>query len=141
MEVEGTQQAFAALINQRGIYKALGVDRRTVAGWKIYLKEGKSISLDKMEEMLIKGGATVKQEKVWRLDSISYEGLNNAMADFYEELGQKKVGDTIQADFRDNLDRTLVENSIHDHAKLLRCSVLVDLSDREVLEYTFFNRS
>ena len=68
MEVEGTQQAFAALINQRGIYKTLGVDRRTVAGWKIYLKEGKSISLDKMEEMLIKGGATVTQEKVWNIN-------------------------------------------------------------------------
>jgi len=70
MEVEGTQQAFAALINQRGIYKTLGVDRRTVAGWKIYLKEGKSISLDKMEEILIKGGATVRQEKVWDLGEI-----------------------------------------------------------------------
>jgi hypothetical protein len=68
MQIEGTKQAFEALIQERGVYKKLEVDRRTVAGWKIYLREGKSISLDKMEEMLIKAGAAVVQEKVWMLD-------------------------------------------------------------------------
>ena len=65
MQVEGTRAAFAQMISERGISNRLGVDKRTVAGWKIYLKQGKSISLDKMEEMLIKAGATVAQEKVW----------------------------------------------------------------------------
>lgn len=65
MEVKGTREAFFAMIQERGVYKKLGVDRSTVSGWKSYLKEGKSISLDKMEEMLVKSGAIVIQEKVW----------------------------------------------------------------------------
>ena len=65
--VTGTIEAFATLIAERGIYKKLGVDRSTVAGWKRYLREGRSISLDKMEEMLLKAGANVVQEKVWNL--------------------------------------------------------------------------
>ena len=65
MEIEGTRAAFEMLISERGIYKRLGVDVTTVSNWKIYLKQGKSISLDKMEEMLIRAGATVVQEKVW----------------------------------------------------------------------------
>lgn len=67
MQVEGTRAAFEAMISKRGIFHKLGVSKSTVAGWKIYLREGKSISLDKMEEMLIKGGATVTQEKVWEI--------------------------------------------------------------------------
>lgn len=59
MEVKGTREAFFALIQERGIYKRLGVERNTVSGWKSYLKEDKRISLDKMEEILIKAGATV----------------------------------------------------------------------------------
>lgn len=65
MQIEGTRQAFEKLISERGVYKRLGVERSTVSTWKIYLREGKSISLDKMEEVLIKSGATVTQEKVW----------------------------------------------------------------------------
>lgn len=68
MEIEGTREAFAAMIQERGIYKRLGVERSTVGTWKIYLREGKNISLDKMEEMLIKGGAAVKQEKIWEVN-------------------------------------------------------------------------
>lgn len=67
MDVTGTREAFTALINERGIYKRLGVSVSTVSTWKIYLREGKSISLDKMEEMLVKGGATIVQEKVWNV--------------------------------------------------------------------------
>ena len=67
MQIEGTRQAFETMISERGVYKKLGVERSTVATWKIYLREGKSISLDKMEEMLIKAGAQVKQEKVWEI--------------------------------------------------------------------------
>lgn len=67
MEVVGTRKAFETMISERGVYKKLGVDRSTVASWKIYLKQGKSISLDKMEEMLLRYGATVVQEKVWEI--------------------------------------------------------------------------
>ncbi|MBD0353538.1 MAG: hypothetical protein ICV65_20530 [Flavisolibacter sp.] len=67
MKVAGTRKAFATMIDNRGVYKKLGVSRSTVATWKIYLKEGKSLSLDKMEEMLDKYGATVVKEKVWEL--------------------------------------------------------------------------
>ncbi|WP_343566320.1 hypothetical protein [Sphingobacterium sp.] len=67
MEVKGTKEAFAQMLSERGVYKKLGVDRSTVANWKTYLKEGRSISLDKMEEMLLKYGASVVQEKVWKV--------------------------------------------------------------------------
>lgn len=67
MQIESTRAAFEAMLQERGVYKRLGVDTSTVANWKIYLKQGKSISLDKMEEMLIKAGATVAQEKVWSI--------------------------------------------------------------------------
>jgi hypothetical protein len=67
MQVEGTRAAFQMMISERGIYKRLDVERSTVATWKIYLREGKSISLDKMEEMLIRSGATVALEKVWEI--------------------------------------------------------------------------
>ncbi len=67
MQIEGTREAFAKMISERGVYKKLGVDVTTVSNWKIYLKQGKSISLDKMEEMLIKSGAVVAREKVWNI--------------------------------------------------------------------------
>ncbi|MDR0266046.1 hypothetical protein [Sphingobacterium sp. 2149] len=67
MEVKGTKEAFVQMLSERGVYKKLGVDRSTVANWKTYLKEGRSISLDKMEEMLLKYGASVVQEKVWEV--------------------------------------------------------------------------
>lgn len=70
MEIEGTREAFAAMIQERGIFRRLGVERSTVATWKMYLRDGKKISLDKMEEMLIKGGAAVKQEKIWEVNPI-----------------------------------------------------------------------
>ncbi|PPL00114.1 hypothetical protein SAMN05444682_1102 [Parapedobacter indicus] len=66
--VVGTKEAFSKMLEERGVYKKLGVDRRTVSGWKSYLRSGKSLSLDKMEEMLIRYGATVISEKIWKLD-------------------------------------------------------------------------
>ncbi len=66
MKIEGTRQAFEKMISQRGVYKKLGVERSTVANWKTYLREGKSISLDKMEEMLLKYGAIAEREKIWK---------------------------------------------------------------------------
>lgn len=67
MKVIGTREAFAKMLEERGVYKQLDVSRSTVANWKAYLEKGESISLDKMEEMLLKYGATIAQEKVWKL--------------------------------------------------------------------------
>jgi transposase len=67
MEVTGTRQAFEALLQERGIYKRLGVSIAVVSNWKAYVKAGKSISIDKMEEILERAGATVVQEKVWKI--------------------------------------------------------------------------
>jgi len=67
MEVKGTREAFSLIIEEKNVYLKLGVTRATVSTYKQYLREGKSISLDKMEEMLTKYGATVAQEKVWKI--------------------------------------------------------------------------
>ena len=67
MEITGTQKAFEALLSERGVYKKLGVTIAVVSNWKAYLKAGNNISIDKMEEILEKAGATVVQEKVWNL--------------------------------------------------------------------------
>lgn len=67
MHVKGTREAFKQMLSERGVYKKLGVERSTVAGWKRRLEEGESLSLDKMEEMLEKYGATVVSEKVWNV--------------------------------------------------------------------------
>lgn len=64
-QITGTREAFAAMLQERGVYKKLGVTKGTAHNYKRYLKEGKSISLDKMEQMLLKYGASVVQEKVW----------------------------------------------------------------------------
>ncbi|WP_262246989.1 hypothetical protein [Parapedobacter soli] len=68
MEIEGTKEAFNKLLEVPALYKYLDVDTSTVANWKRYMREGKLISTDKMEEMLLKFGAKVKQEKVWEIN-------------------------------------------------------------------------
>lgn len=71
MTIESTPQAFITLLNERGIYKKLGVDRSTVSNWKRALA-GHDLrnmpSLDKMEEMLSRYGAKVVSEKIWRIE-------------------------------------------------------------------------
>lgn len=70
MTIESTPQAFSTLIRERGIYKKLGVDRSTVSNWRRALAgydHRNMPSLDKMEEMLMKYGAKVINEKVWQL--------------------------------------------------------------------------
>lgn len=54
------------MIARRGVYKQLGVDRSTVSNWRSLLKTD-GITLDKMEEMLLKYGARVLHEKEWQL--------------------------------------------------------------------------
>jgi len=65
MEISGTKDAFAHMISHRSVYRKLGVSRSTVSSWKIRLRKGNELSLDKMEEMLLKYGAEVVEEKVW----------------------------------------------------------------------------
>jgi hypothetical protein len=70
MTFESTPQAFMALINERGIYKKLGVDRSTVSNWKRALagQDRRNMpSLDKMEEILGRYGAKVISEKIWQI--------------------------------------------------------------------------
>lgn len=72
-KVTGTQQAFMKLLETRGIYNTLGVDRSTVSNWKRALRgeDDKYIpSMDKMEEVLFRAGATVVKEKVWKLPNL-----------------------------------------------------------------------
>ena len=62
--------AFEQLLEVKAVHQYLGVSAPTVSNWKRYLSEGKTVSLDKMEEMLLKFGARVKQEKVWEMSRI-----------------------------------------------------------------------
>ena len=66
-KISGTREAFSTMIQERGVFKKLGVDRSTVSGWKIYLKAGAKISIDKMEEMLRKYGAVQVKDAVWEV--------------------------------------------------------------------------
>ena len=100
MEIEGTRQAFEKMLEVRGVYKYLGVEPPTVSNWKRYLTEGKAVSLDKMEEMLEKFGARVKQEKVWRMPylgddlvalsemrkKLKHEWIRHIKAEYYPDL-------------------------------------------------------
>jgi hypothetical protein len=69
-KVTGTREAFMKLLQTRGIYNTLGVDRSHVSNWKRALRgeDDKYMpTLNKMEEMLIKAGASIVKEKVWNL--------------------------------------------------------------------------
>lgn len=70
MKVTGTREAFMRIIEVPAVNKILGVSRGTVANWKRSM-EGLGTqnppTLDKMEEMLHKYGATIIKEKVWEV--------------------------------------------------------------------------
>lgn len=65
--VFGRREAFQQILKERGVYKKLGVDRSTVAGWKARLKQGELLSEDKMKEMLLRHGGTLVKEEIWEL--------------------------------------------------------------------------
>lgn len=67
-KITGTKEAFEEMISRRGIYKHLDVDRRVVWAWKN--RKNSPVSLDLMEEMLLKYGATVISEKKWKLPKL-----------------------------------------------------------------------
>jgi len=137
MEVVGTRVAFETLINQRGIYKLLGVERSTVGTWKIYLREGKSISLDKMEEMLLKSGSTFKNERIWNIPTPATIGFKSSMIEFHDQLRDVEEGGEITVDFSDGASEVLVNNSLNYHAMKLGCLVERDDNNRPIVKYKF----
>lgn len=71
MKVTGTKEAFLRMLQETAVYKELGVSHSTVANWKRSL-EGVGPqappTIDKMEEMLLRWGAEVVKEKVWKIN-------------------------------------------------------------------------
>lgn len=69
MKVTGTREAFLKMLETPAVYKVLGVTRGTVSAWKAGVSGtgDRPPTLDKMEEMLLKYGASVEREKVWRI--------------------------------------------------------------------------
>ncbi|HEX8333505.1 MAG TPA: hypothetical protein VF622_12825 [Segetibacter sp.] len=70
MKVTGTRESFIKMLKERGVSNKLGIGRSTVSNWKrafAGLDEKNMPTIDKMEEMLLKYGAVVQQEKVWEL--------------------------------------------------------------------------
>lgn len=69
-KITGTKEAFLTMLQETAVYKKLGVSHSTVSNWKRSL-EGVGTqappTLDKMEEMLLRYGATVAREKEWKM--------------------------------------------------------------------------
>lgn len=65
MEIAEIREAFVQKLSQRAVYKKLNVGRSTVASGNHGISEGHSISLDKMEESLLKYNTEIVQDKVW----------------------------------------------------------------------------
>lgn len=94
MQVTGTKAAFEKILEVPAVNKVLGVDSSTVANWKRYMREGKLISTDKMEEMLIKFGARVKQEKVWIMNTKDRNSIPpNAALTYGIDIIRQYLGD------------------------------------------------
>lgn len=134
MEILGTKEAFRNLISNRGIYKVLGVDKSTVSTWKQYLSDGKNISVDKMEEILERAGATVKQDKIWKIPMADM--LHGVMLDFHDELTKITAGKTILIDTRTHSE-IISQNAISRKAKKEKCIVYRDESRRPLITYRF----
>ena len=60
-----TKEAFARLISKRGWYHDVGLTAPAGQSLAKRFKDGESISLDKVEEILKKAGYTVICEKLW----------------------------------------------------------------------------
>lgn len=137
MEVEGRRRAFELMIQERGIYRKLGVERSTVSGWKKYLKEGKSISEDKMKEMLMNYNAIMIRSEVWYIDLDSDYLFTDNMIDFYDELQKLVVGDQIEVDYSTNMSEIMVNRYLNVHCIKLKTIILRDDSRLPIVTYTF----
>jgi|GEM_PF-1435082 len=140
MQIEGTRKAFETMLQERGVYKKLGVDTSTVANWKTYLREGKSISLDKMEEMLMRSGAQVKQEKVWDIALTENQVVLNHEADFFAELAKVESGDYIEADFTKGISVKRIFSAVFNHAEKIGCLLSSTSKDKSKVTYHFEKR-
>lgn len=94
MQVTGTKAAFEKMLEVPAINKVLGVDSSTVANWKRYVREGRHISTDKMEEMLLKFGAKVKSDKIWDMnkfeDSDKWVSVDHRLPEIDPETGSSR---------------------------------------------------
>ncbi|MBS7565084.1 hypothetical protein KHS38_11775 [Mucilaginibacter sp. Bleaf8] len=60
-----TKEAFKKLIDERGFHKKIpGLSESTGRSLRKYFNDGK-ITIDRMEEILLKAGFNVIQEKLW----------------------------------------------------------------------------
>lgn len=62
-----TKEAFKSLCLNEVKCHQIGMKDTTRRAYISYLNVSRHISLDKMEEWLIKAGYTVKQEKLWKI--------------------------------------------------------------------------
>lgn len=60
-----TEEVFEKIISKRGWYHDLGYTYSNGSSIAKRYKDGK-LSLDKIEEVILKAGYTVKQEKLWQ---------------------------------------------------------------------------
>jgi hypothetical protein len=134
MEILGTKEAFKHLISHRGIYKVLGVDKSTVSTWKQYLFEGNSISIDKMEDVLQRAGATIKQDKIWNIPMADV--FRGDMLDFHEELSKIEIGQSITIDTRIHSE-VIVQNAISRKAMKINSQVSRSDFNRPIITYKF----
>jgi len=60
-----TTEAFTKMINTRGIHHALNMKVMTLNSLRTRLRQGTYISIDKMIELLIRAGYSIKTEMTW----------------------------------------------------------------------------
>ena len=60
-----TKQAFKKMITTPSIWKVLGIPAARVLYFRNRIKNKLPVETDKMEELLLKAGYKVKQEKLW----------------------------------------------------------------------------
>lgn len=61
-----TKEAFRKVIEDKAILDKIGINDSTGRSIRKRFNDG-NLSTDKMEDILIKAGATIKQEKMWKI--------------------------------------------------------------------------
>ncbi len=60
-----TKEAFKEMIFSRSVWKTLGISSARIKYFRNRIKNDLPVETDKMDELLIKAGWKVKQEKMW----------------------------------------------------------------------------
>ena len=133
MEIKGTREAFEQLLEVKGVHQHLGVSAPTVSNWKRYLAEGKTVSLDKMEEMLTKFGAKVKQEKVWQMPYIEDKVVSIAeqrerLIETWVNAVNPKKHPNLDVRFADNYKALVSSYRSPDNGQVLKYTCLSDIA-------------